>query len=256
MTTENISSALRRPLRFFLCALLLALTLLTGVKAWNAFREHRFIGVPIERNTISVSGEGRVIAPTDIATIDLGMSVERKTVSDAQRENTRIMNELINKLQANGIAKKDIQTTSYNVMPRTDWVDGVTILRGYIVSQNVHVKIRNLDKAGELIGVAGELGLNQIGNLNFTVDEPEQYRQEAREIAMVNAREKAEALAKAAGVKLVRVISFNESEAGVPTPIYYAKDARLEGMGGAPAPSLESGSSEVVIYATMTYEIE
>ncbi len=243
---------------FFVCLALLALAAWLGLKARNEAKQFDYIGVPIERNVISVSGEGKVVAIPDIAAIDLGTTIERPTVAASQKENTRVMNEVLAKLAAAGIDKKDIQTTSYNVYPSYDWRDGKQTLRGYTVSQNVHVKIRDLDKVGDIIGQAGALGANQIGGIQFTVDDPEKLKEEARGKAIENAKAKAAALGQSAGVRLVRVVSFNESSGdGRPQPLYYAKD--MLGMGGAeaaPAPSVEAGSTEIVVDVSMTYEIE
>lgn len=236
----------------------LMLAVWLGFKARNESKMHRFIGVPIERNVISISGEGRVVGIPDVATVDLGTNVEKKTVAEAQKENSRVMDQLIADVKAMGVESKDIQTTSYNVFPNYDWNDGKQTLRSYSVTQNVHVKVRNLDKVGDILGKAGQLGANQIGGISFAVDEPEHLKAEARDEAIMNAKEKAEALARAAGVELVRVVSFNESYGGgVPMP-YYAKEAY--GMGGdvatqAAAPSVEAGSSEIIANVTMTYEI-
>lgn len=242
---------------FFMCLALLALASWLGFKAWNEAKQHRFIGVPIERNTITVSGEGKVVGIPDVALIDLGMTVERPKVADAQKENTRVMNELIAKLKTMGVDAKDIQTTSYTVYPSYDWNNGKQTLRGYTVSQNVHVKVRNLEKVGDIIGSAGELGANQIGGIQFSVDEPEELKEQARLEAIENAKAKARDLAQAADVKLVRVVSFQESyNQPVPMPYY---DKMALGMGGAeaaPAPSVEAGSNEIVANVTLTYEIQ
>ena len=242
---------------FFMCLALLALASWLGFKAWNEAKQHKFIGVPIERNTITVSGEGKVVGIPDVALIDLGMTIERPKVADAQKENTRVMNELIAKLKTMGVDPKDIQTTSYTVYPSYDWNNGKQTLRGYTVSQNVHVKVRNLEKVGDIIGTAGELGANQIGGIQFSVDEPEELKEQARLEAIENAKEKARDLAQAADVKLVRVVSFQESyNQPVPMPYY---DKMALGMGGAEAaqaPSVEAGSNEIVANVTLTYEIQ
>lgn len=239
----------------FVIALLLALTVWVGFKARNEAREFDYIGVPVERNVITVNGEGRVVTKPDIATVDLGTTVEKKTVSEAQQENTRVMNELISKLKAAGVDSADIQTTSYSVYPNYDYNNGRQLLRSYSVSQNVHVKIRDLGKVGEIIGMAGSLGANQIGGINFTVDEPEAAKAEARDEAIAVAKAKAEAIAKAAGITLGRILSFSESQDSVP-PYFYAKDAAMGNESvGASAPSVEAGSSEFVINVTISYEI-
>ncbi|MEK9151816.1 MAG: SIMPL domain-containing protein, partial [Patescibacteria group bacterium] len=179
------------------------------------------------------------------------------TVSAAQQENTRVMNDIIGRMKAAGVDKKDIQTTNYSVYPAYDYMDGKQRLRGYVVSQNVRVKVRNLDKVSDILGVAGRLGANQIGGVNFTIDDPEALRQQARVLALENAKDKAEALAAVVGAKIRRVVSFQENVGGVPQPIYYGK---AMGMGmaaeAAPAPTVEAGSSEIVVTADVTYEIE
>lgn len=235
---------------------LLSLSAWLGLKARNEARQYKFIGVPIERNTITISGEGRVIAVPDVAVIDLGMTAERPTVSAAQQENSRVMNQVIDRLKSAGIDAKDIQTTSYNVYPAYDYNDGRQRLRGYSVSQNVRVKIRNLDKVSEALGVAGQLGANQIGGVNFTIDDPEKLRQEARLKALANAKEKAKDLAGVVGAKLRRVVSFSETSGGQPPVPMYDKALGIGGALEAAAPAIEPGSSEIVIKADVTYEIE
>ena len=96
------------------------------------------------------------------------------------------------------------------------------------------------------------------GERDFAIDDPEALKQEARVLALANAKEKAEALSKVVGVKLRRVVSFNESFGQVPPPIFYDKIAfgRAEESAAMPAPSIEPGSSEIVVNAYVTYEIE
>ncbi len=242
----------------FMSLALLALAAWLGLKARNEWRTYDFIGVPVERNVITVSGEGKVVGIPDVATIDLGMTVERPTVAEAQKENTRVMNELIAKLKASGVDGKDLQTTAYSVYPNYDWNNGKQKLRSYTVSQNVHVKIRDLDGVSGILGKAGELGANQIGGIQFTVDDPEALKAEAREEALINAKEKANDLAEIAGVKLRRVVNFAESQSGgYPQPAYLEKAYGMGGaMDAAPAPAIEAGSSEITVNVTLTYEIE
>lgn len=236
--------------------LLIAAIGFVSVKAWNGVREHKFIGVPIERNTITVSGEGKVVVIPDLAKITLGMQVERKTVAEAQAENTRVMNAIIEKVKSLNVDKKDVQTSSYNISPVYDYVDGRTVLRGYQVSQNIAVKVRNLDSVGDIIGAAGALGANQVGGIDFTTDDLEKVKQEARIKAMENAKDKAEALADVTGVDLRRVISFNESFGGGYPPIYRDFDMKAEAAVSNPAPAIEVGSNEIIVNVSVTYEIE
>ncbi len=236
---------------------LIAFLVLVSVMTRNLLKNYDYIGRPGEqRDTITISGEGKITALPDIATVMLGLNTEKKTVAAAQKENTDKMNQLIKKLKDQGIDSKDIKTTNYSIYPQYDWVNGRQILRGYQVNQTVTVKIRNLDKVGDVLSIAGDLGLNQVGGLSFDIDEPETIKQEARIKALENARDKAMALAQVMSVKLGKVVSFSESSS-VPPPIY--KTYAAEGIGGAapaPAPEVSSGSIDVIVDATVVYEIK
>jgi uncharacterized protein YggE len=228
-----------------------------AVLTHNAAKQFDYIGRPTtQRDTIAISGEGKVTAVPDIATVSIGLQTQKAKVSDAQAENTKKMNAIITKLQELGIAKADLQTSSYNIWPQYDYVNGTQVQHGFMVSQSVDVKIRKLDAVGDVLAAAGTLGANQVGGVNFTIDDPEKIRQEARLKALEAAKVKAKALADAAGVKLGKVVGFSESvSGGGPMPIFYAKADAASGMGGAPSPSVEPGSQDVVVDVTVNYEI-
>jgi hypothetical protein len=246
------------PLLAVLSALfIVVLGIAVGIWGWNMSKQHYYIGKsPDIQRTISITGEGKVTAIPDIALVSLGLTTEKKNISDAQAENSKTMNSLIEKLKGLNIAKEDIKTVNYSIYPAYDWTDGRQVLRGYTVSQDVQVKIRKTDQVDEVLKIAGDLNLNQIGGLTFDIDNPENYKQDARIKALENAKEKADALAKVMGVKLGKVISFSESEGYVPAP--YPMYAKAEGIGGggAPAPAVEAGSQEITIMATVSYELD
>ncbi len=248
----------RRGKIFFLCLALIALTAWLGFKARNEAKQFDFIGVPVERNTITINGDGKVVGKTDVAEVDMGMTIEKPTVAEAQAENTKVMNQLNAALKAAGIAEADVQTTAYNVNPNYDWNNGKQKLRSYSVTQNVHVKIRALDKVGDILGTAGSLGANQIGGISFGIDDPQKLKDQARAKAIDDAKRKALSLSQAAGIRLVRVVSFSESYGGTtPPPVYYDKMAF--GMGGAPeaaSPTVNAGSNDITANVSITYEIQ
>jgi len=237
--------------------LTLFLVVFISVLTWNEVKKHDYIGRESQQTyTIAIAGEGKITAIPDIAEISLGIQTEKLTVAAAQKENTEKMNSIIAELKNMGVEAKDIQTTNYSIYPRYDWLDGKQLLRGYIVSQNVSIKIRDLEKVGTIVDKAGSLGANEVGSLSFTIDEPEQLRQEARIKALANAKEKAEALAKAAGVKLGKLVSFNESSSGS-LPVY--RDYSMKALGLEEsvdaAPAIEAGSQDIIINVMVTYEV-
>ncbi|OGG64382.1 hypothetical protein A3C18_02670 [Candidatus Kaiserbacteria bacterium RIFCSPHIGHO2_02_FULL_54_11b] len=129
-------------------------------------------------------------------------------------------------------------------------------MRGFQVSQTLSVKVRDAEKAGDLLAGVGSLGASSVSGLSFTIDDQDKLEAEARDKAITKAKEKAEALADALGVSIVRVVGFNEGGNG---PIYYAKEMAL-GMGGAtdaavPAPQLPVGQNKITSNVTVTYEI-
>jgi len=240
----------------FISIILAIGTIYVSVLTWNAIKIHDYIGISEEqRHSITVTGEGKVTSVPDIAKIQLGYKIEKRTVAEAQEDNTEKMNAMIKKLKEDfKIDEKDIKTTTYNISPRYDWNRGKQTLRGYEVRQNISVKVREMEKVSQILDSAGGIGLNQVGSLTFEIDDPEELKQEAREKALKAAKEKAEALAKVAGVKLGRIISFSES-GSQPVPIYRDYAMKTEGLGGAEVPEIEAGSTEIIIVATVEYEI-
>jgi len=243
-----------------LFTLLLAILMVYGI-VWlagqmrNDWKKFQYIGKADVRDSMSVDGEGKVIGVPDVAVVDLGVMTEGKEVLSAQTDNAKKMNTMINKLKGFGVEAKDIQTVNYSISPQYDWTNGKQLLRGYQVSQNLQVKIRDLTKISAVLQVAGEVGVNKISGVTFSIDDPEALRQQAREKAIVDANRKAAYLSKATGMKLSKVISVNEY---TPEPPNNFK-SYAEGFGGgiatAPAPQVESGSLEVKVNLNVTYEI-
>ncbi len=246
-------------IRVFKALLMLALIIFIAVWTVNKVKEQKYIGKSAEYpHTIAISGEGKVVAIPDIAKLSLGVTTEKVSVADAQKENTEKMNKLIKVLKDLDIESKDIQTTNYQIYPQYNWTEGRgQYLTGYKVDQSVAVKVRKTDKVGEVLAKTAEVGANQVGGLTFTVDEPEKVKQEAREKALKNAQEKAAALSKMAGVSLGKLVSFSESSNDYMPQPYYESSVKALGIGGggAVAPSIEAGSNEIIVYVTVNYEI-
>jgi len=238
-----------------LAAVMVLFCLIFVMMAFSGAKSYYYIGKSTETpRTITIGGQGKVTVIPDVAVVTMGYSVEKKTVAEAQKDNTGKMNALIAKVKELGIEAKDIKTTSYNVYPQYNYDDGKQTLRGYQVDQYVEVKIRNNDKISQILDLVGTLGLNQVGNLNFQVDDPEQYQQEARIEALKNAKLKAKDLADIMGVSLGKIISFSEDGSYNPPTPMYARDAL--GIGGAAeSVSVESGSQEMIVNASVTYEL-
>jgi hypothetical protein len=244
-----------------LAAFLIILSVFTVYKTRNAAREYGYIGrAPLTQYTITISGEGKVTATPDIANVSMGVQTESKTVKDAQTENNDKMNVIIKAIKDLGVDAKDIKTENYSVYPKYNYnsVNGTSNIVGYTVSQSVSIKIRDLDKVGSILAKGGELGANTVGGVNFTVDNPDKLKSEARQKAIDNAKEKAASLFKNLGVQVGRIVSFDEFGASGVMPMYTDK---AYGMGGGaptavPAPDIQPGSTEITSNVNLTFEIK
>jgi len=210
---------------------------------------------------INLTGEGKVIAVPDVAIIDLAIEKRGPTVAQVQKDSTDKMNDIISYLKSSGIDSKDIQTTQYNLTPlySYDPKTGKQDFNGYQLNQTVEVKIRQLDKASDILAAAITKGVNQVGQLTFKVDDPTALQAQARIKAVAQVKAKAESLAKAAGVKLGKVRSFSENVNNpAPQPMYYARkmDLGTAESNVATAPTMAAGSQEIVVNVTMGFEID
>ena len=238
-----------------------------GVQTLSLVKQYDYIGQGAQTsNVISVQGEGEVFAVPDIAEISFSARAEKKTVGEAQKEVTSVMNSAIDFIKKSGIEERDIKTTNYNAYPKYEYQTsgtdiyiprpGKQVITGYEVTHTITVKVRDTEKAGSILEGLGKLGVSDIYGPNFSIDDDEELRAEAREKAIDNAKEKADALAEDLGVRLVRIVSFTEG--GYPYPVYLKAGAEGYGMGGdaSSAPSVPSGENKIVSNVTITYEIK
>ncbi len=214
-------------------------------------------------NVINVSGKGEVVVKPDIATVSFGVTAENLDVSKAQTESATKINKIIDFLKTKGVEEKDIKTTNYNIYPRYDYVKtssvypytGKQILSAYVVSQTVEVKIRKIADAGTILSGVGEFGVTDVSGLSFMVDNQDTVKDQARDLAIADAKEQAKVLAKGLGVRLVKITSFAENGN---YPIYYAMEkSAVMGMGGndAVAPQVPTGENKITSTVSITYEI-
>jgi len=208
----------------------------------------------------SVSATGKVTAIPDVANIRIGVYTDVKsTAAEAVKENTDKMNEIIVALKGIDIEKKDITTANYSLNPVYDWTDkNGRKLKGYEVRQTVKVKIHELDNIGKAIQVTTKKGANQVGGVNFSIDDPDELKKEAVKIAIVKAKAKAEDLADTSGLKIGKLINVYEAQAHLPimrtNKIYY--DEAVTMGSGMSEPVIEAGEQEVSVEVTLVYEVE
>jgi hypothetical protein len=213
------------------------------------------------QDRFSVTGSGTVYAKADIANLEVGLKTEaKKTAALATTENTNKMNEIVAELKSLGIEEKDIKTSNYNLNPVYNYTNNRgQELVGYEVTQNLTLKIRDLSKIGDVIAKTTEKGANQIGNINFTIDDEFELKNQARELAIQKAQEKAALIADQSGMKLGEVKSvYENAEPMNPIMLSYS-NAKMDSAavgGGIIAPTIQSGQNEIKVEVTLTYEVK
>jgi len=248
-------------LAWALIIFLVVLIVSIAVGIQNKIKESKYIGQEIEtKNTITVSDTAEVYAKPDLALTTFSVKTEKKTVAQAMTENTTKMNAIIDFMKKTGVEEKDLKTTSFNIYPRYDYIQssiypsGQRVLVGYEITQSLQVKIRDLEKIGQIIQGATDAGANQIGDLQFTIDNEDEFKKQARAEAIKKAKDKAEEIADQLGIKLVRIVNFNESSQ---MPFYYdyALSEKVGIGGGGEVPQIETGENKIEVTISITYEI-
>lgn len=212
-------------------------------------------------NSFSVTGTGTVYARADIANIQIGLKSKAfKTATEATKESAEKMNKINAELKKLGIEDKDIKTSNYILQPVYNWTSARgQELVGYEINQTLNIKVRDLDKIGDVIAKTTEQGANQIGNINFTIDDEYELKNQARELAITQAKEKAQLIAAQSGMKLGKIKSGYEEMYPTECPDYsynYKMSYDLAASDGLAAPQIQAGQNEIKINFTLIYEIK
>ena len=230
-------------------------------------KELKYIGTGVNAtNTITVTGKGTVDRTPDTAKISFTVQDEQKSLKAAQDNVTKKIDAITQALKDAGVEEKYVKTDAYNSYPQYDYVNTIRcitypcptnntpVIRGYQVSHNVTVSIKNLDNVSVVLDMLGTNGVTNISGPNFGFEDDTAIAREARDAAIADAKEEAKKLAKSLGVKLVRIVSFSENGGGYPVPMY-AMTAKVEDAGGS-APSLPVGEHNIDSIVTLVYEIQ
>lgn len=221
---------------------------------------------PSSHRSFAVRGEGRATGVPDVAEFTFTVLTEKNSadLSVIQKENTDKSNKVIKFVKDGGVVSDDIKSINYNISPRYQYsncretvVCPPPQIVGYSITNSVQVKVRDFEKISGLLGGVVSSGANEVSGLSFKIDDPTGLRIKAREEAIVKARQQAESMAKASGVKIGRILLMNDESVSVPQPIYFdsRKVMALSASEAQSTPQVEAGSQEVQAAVTVSYEI-
>ncbi|MBI9043835.1 MAG: SIMPL domain-containing protein [Anaerolineaceae bacterium] len=203
---------------------------------------------------MNVNGTGQVYLIPDIAYIYIGVITESEDVATALTENNNSAQKIVSDLSGLGIAEEDIQTTSFNVFPVTDYSPmGEPLETKYRIENTVNITVRDLGQIGNLLSIVVQSGANNIHGIQFDVLDKSEAVKQARQMAVDQAKQQAEELAEAADVELVRILSISAYDSGLTMPM--AEGKINPGLGGGQAP-ISAGQLIISADANLTYEIK
>lgn len=176
--------------------------------------------------SITVTGEASVSVAPDNANIRLGVTSQGKNAREASEANARQMTNVLAAIKEAGVADRDVQTSRLSLQPQYEQGKaGPARLLGFQVTNQVTIRIREIDKFPGILDRAIAAGANEMSGIEFVVSEQSKLLDQARDDAVTDARRKAELYAKAAGVKLGPVTSITEEGSSPPRPVVQAMRA-------------------------------
>ena len=209
-------------------------------------------------NNISVSATGKINVKPDIATFNVGYQIDRSTLTAVQTEMTNKSNALSTVIKALGVDENDIQTVGFSVNPQTkyDETSNTYVPDGFKGVLVISVKVREIGKTGQIIDAAIDAGANTVNNIEYSIDNLEVVKQQARRLAAENAKVKADALAAGSGVTVGTLISISENSS---TPYYinYSTASMDKISGSNPStPTVNTGSLDIEVSISAVYAIK
>lgn len=235
-----------------------------GAYAYFTLKQSEYMNMgPV---TISVTGEGEVLAVPDIGQFSFSVTAKAPTAAEAQSQAAEANNAILSYLKEQGVEDKDIKTEQYSLYPNYRYEEqpcpigmrcppGQQVEDGFEVAQSVSVKVRDLAKAGDFMSGVGERGATNISGLSFTIDNDDKLKEEARALAIADAEAKAKVLSEELGVRIVRMAGYYENDG---MPIYgYGGDMKsqmeMPMMDAAVVPDLPAGEQSTMSRVTITY---
>jgi hypothetical protein len=205
---------------------------------------------------LSITASGQSRRTPDLAMFNAGVVTQGKTAAEALAENNRRMEAVVAALRRAGVAERDIQTSSISLNPRYWYPEREAMMRarqmgeppapptepqpprivGYDARNSVQVRVRRVGEMGRIIDTLASAGANEVHGPNFTMDEPRAALDEARTAAVAEARQRAELYARAAGMRVVRILSITEAGGYYPVQDIMVTGSRGESLMSAPPP--------------------
>lgn len=238
-----------------------------GILSWAYYNWRSAQNIINKDRIISFTAEGKVVAKPDVALLTVSVITQDTDAKKAQENNNNKMTTVINFLKEMGVKEEDIKTSNYSLNPQYDYNWCRKSLHdnnscppkiiNYNLIQSLDIKIRDFNKINEIIGGLTKAGANQISDITFTIDDPEQYKNEARIQALNKIKARAQLLSRETGIKIGRIVNISENAyQPVYQSAYNLKDSFTPSLNSSSAAPIEKGSQEIIATVTVSYEIQ
>ena len=198
---------------------------------------------------VTVTGEATVAVAPDTAVIRIGVTSQGKTAREASEANAKQMTAVLAAIKDADIADRDVQTSRLSLQPQYDPnKSGTARLLGFQVTNQLTVKIRDIDKLPAILDRAIGAGANEMSGIEFVVSEQSKLLDQARAEAIVDAHRKAELYARAAGAKVGPIMAISEEGSSPPMP-------RLSQTMRAGSVPVAPGEQTLRAVVTVSYEL-
>jgi hypothetical protein len=236
-------------------ALLSALMLAAAAVPSAAAAQQSTINQTNAGTRLDVNATGEVTRVPDVAIISAGVVSRSATASGALQDTADRMQRVLAALKRAGVEDRDIQTSNVSLNPEYRYENNQPPqLVGYSASNTVMIRFRDIRNSGKILDALVGQGANQINGPTLTIDKPEAALDEARAKAVASGRARAELYARSLGLRVVRIVSVNESGGNYPVPPPMPMYARAE-MAQAKT-SIEPGEQKLQVNLAMTFELQ
>jgi uncharacterized protein YggE len=158
---------------------------------------------------VRVVGTSEVKVVPDRAVIEIGVEKQNSSATVAKQMADATARRLLASLRANGVDDKDVQTTFLSLQPQFDYRKGMRISY-FVAEQTLSVTVRDLARLDSLLESVIKAGGNRVDSIQYETSDLRRYRDQARDLAVKAAREKAHALAQALGQDIGKPYSIEE----------------------------------------------
>jgi uncharacterized protein YggE len=204
---------------------------------------------------VAVSGEGLVQATPDRAWIMVSAESRAPSPREAQRRTAELMRPVLDSLRKARVPDDAVRTIGYDLQQEFDFTNGKRVPRGYVARNTIEVRVDDVGRVGELLESVVNQGATSVTGLRFDVKDHAKLERDAVQVAVTNARLKAEAAAAGAGRSLDRLLRIEEAGiASPPTPMPFARAVVADAGGGAPPVAV--GQIEVRAQVTVTFTLK